>query len=161
MLTADRSQLLHDPLAGFITDLPPLSTSASSDLREVVINALRRRDHTTLKEILDEADILRPEVALRAVWLPLALGIDAWDAAGEPLIDGRPLGRTVRAQARAALVSMPELPVSRWLIPSTLHDATAAHLAALVFSFRGMGARVWTWFLSPFGPAPLVGDAGS
>jgi hypothetical protein len=161
MLSADHSQLVHDPLAGFMTDLPPLNSSASSDLREVVINALRRRDHPTLREILDEADILRPEVALRAVWLPLALGIDAWDAAGEPLIDGRPLGRTVRAQARAALVSMPELPVSRWLIPSTLHDATAAHLAALALSLRGMGARVWTWPLPPPGPALLVGDAGS
>ena len=118
MLTADHSQLLRDPLAGFMTDLPPLSSSASGDLRDVVINALRRRDHTLLKELLDEADILRPEVALRAMWLPLALGIDAWDAAGEPLIDGRPLGRTVRAQARAALVSLPELAVSRWLIPS-------------------------------------------
>jgi hypothetical protein len=161
MLTADCSQLLHDPLASFMTDLPPLNSSASSDLREVVINALRRRDHCLLKELLDEADLLRCEVALRAVWLPIALGIDAWAAAGDPLIDGRPMGRTLRAQTRAALLSLPELSVSRWLIPSTLHDNTAAHLAALALSLRGMGARVWTWPLPPPGPALLVGDAGS
>ena len=56
---------------------------------------------------------------------------------------------------------MPEQPVSRWLVPSTLHDTTAAHLAALALSLRGMGARVWTWPLPPPGPVLLVGDAGS
>jgi len=161
MLTADYFQLLHDPLAGFMADPPPLNTTASSDLRDMVINAVRRRDHSVLKELLDGADTLRCEIALRAVWLPLALGIDAWAAVGEPLIDGRPLGRTVRAQARAALLSIPELPVIHWLIPSTLHDATAAHLAAVALSLRGMGARVWTWPLPPPGSALLVGDAGS
>lgn len=161
MLTADQSRLHHDPLAGFMADLPPLKTEAANDLREVVISALRRRDHETLKEILDETATLRPEVALRAAWLPVALGLDAWDAIGEPLPEGRSLARTVRAQSRSALLSLPVLPVSRWLVPSTLRDTTAAHLAVLALTLRGMGARVWTWPLPPPGPALLVGDAGS
>lgn len=161
MPSADDSQLLHDPLAGFLVDLPPLSNSVSSNLREAVINALRHRDMAMLQELLDGSATLQPEVALRAVWLPVALGIDAWNAAGAPLGGGRSLARTLRAQARSALLSLPSLPVSRWLIPSTEHDATAAHLAVLALSLRGMGARVWTWPLPPPGPALLVGDAGS
>lgn len=161
MPTLDRSQLLNDPLAGVLADLPPAGTPVSSHLRGRVIDALRERDSATLKAVLDETAALRPEVALRSVWLPLALGIDAWEAAGDPLPEGRALGRTLRAQTRAALLTMPEQPVSRWLVPSTLHDTTAAHLAALALSLRGMGTRVWTWPLPPPGPVLLVGDAGS
>ena len=161
MLSIDHCEYLRDPLAGFLADLPPLNSTITGDLRELVINALRQRDHETLKEIIEETATLRPEVALRDVWLPVALGIDAWDAAGEPLPDGRSLCRTLRAQARSALLSLPPLPVSRWLVPSTLHDTTAAHLAVLALSLRGLGARVWTWPLPPPGPALLVGDAGS
>jgi hypothetical protein len=155
------SRLLHDPLAGVLSDLPPLGTGASRDLRGAVIAALRARDSATLKVILEESATLRPEVALRAVWLPLALGIDAWEADGNPLPDGRALGRALRSQVRAVLLTMPERPVSRWLVPSTLNDTTAAHLAALALSLRGVGARVWSWPLQPPGPALLVGDAGS
>ena len=161
MGTTDSSPIVHDPLAGVFVDLPPLDADVPADLRGKVIKALRERDNTALKVILDETALLRPEIALRAVWLPLALGIDAWEAAGDPLPDGRALARTLRAQTRAALLTMPEQPVSRWLVPSTLHDTTAAHLAALALSLRGMGARVWTWPLPPPGPALLVGDAGS
>jgi len=161
MLTIDHSQNRRDPLAGVLADLPPLKSTITADLRESVINALRQRDPEALTEILEETALLRPEIALRVVWLPIALGIDAWDAAGEPLPDGRSLCRTLRAQARSALLSLPALPVSRWLVPSTLHDTTAAHLAVLALSLRGMGARVWTWPLPPPGPALLVGDAGS
>jgi hypothetical protein len=161
MPTSATPPVLHDPLAGILIDLPTIAGKLTGDLRGRVINALRERDSATLKTILDDTAVLRPEEALRAVWLPLALGIDAWEVAGDPLPDGRALGRTLRSQTRAALLTMPEQPVSRWLVPSTLHDATAAHLAALALSLRGMGARVWTWPLPPPGPALLVGDAGS
>jgi hypothetical protein len=161
MSATAQSQLLHDPLAGVLSDLPPLGAGAPGDLRGAVIAALRARDSATLKIILDESVTLRPEVALRTVWLPLALGIAAWETAGEPLPDGRALGRALRSQARSVLLSMPEQPVSRWLVPSTQQDTTAAHLAALALSLRGIGARVWTWLLPPPGRALLVGDAGS
>lgn len=156
-----RAHLLDDPLAGVLPDLPPVGSPTSNDLRSRVIGALRERDHVTLKEILGQTATLRPEEALRAVWLPLALGLDAWEVAGAPLPDGRALARMVRAQTRAALVTLPEQPVSRWLVPTTLRDSTAAHLAALALTLRGVGARVWTWPLPPPGPTLLVGDAGS
>lgn len=155
------SHTTNDPLAGVLSDLPPVGDDLTGDLRGRLIHALRERDNAALKRLLDETAFLRPEVALRCVWLPLALGIDAWEAAGDPLLDGRNLARTLRAQTRAALLTMPEQPVSRWLVPSTLHDTTAAHLAALALSLRGVGARVWTWPLPPPGQALLVGDAGS
>lgn len=161
MLLTDHTQLQRDPLAGFLADLPPLMGSVSNDLREAVISAIRQRDMVTLEELLKETATLQPGVALRAVWLPIALGIDAWKAAGEPLPEGIHLARTLRAQVRSAQLSLPPLPVSRWLIPSTEHDATAAHLAVLALGLRGLGARVWAWPLPPPGPALLVGDAGS
>ena len=158
MILADHTQLLHDPLAGFLADLPPLMGSVSNDLREAVISAIRQRDIAALDEIIVETATLQPGVALRAVWLPIALGIDAWKVAGEPLPDGIHLARTLRAQARCAQLSLPPLPVTRWLIPSTEHDFTAAHLAVLALSLRGLGARVWSWPLPAPGPALLVGD---
>lgn len=161
MLTTNHAATLFDPLAGVLSDLPPVGSPITRDLRTLVLAALRQRDGTTLKALLGETAILQVDVALRAVWLPVALGIGAWEAIGNPLLDGPALGRQLRSQTRVALLSLPEQPVSRWLVPSTLHDATTAHLAALALSLRGMGARVWTWPLPPPGPALLVGDAGS
>lgn len=161
MLTADTTLTVIDPLAGVLADLPPARSTVASDLRGVVLGALRQRDSVTLKEVLEQTATLSPDIALRAVWLPVALGISAWEAIGNPLPEGPTLGRLLRGQTRAALLAMPEVPVSRWLVPSTLHDTTTAHLAALALSLRGMGARVWTWPLPPPGPALLVGDAGS
>jgi hypothetical protein len=161
MQTIAPSQLLSDPITGVLVDLPPLGSDSTGNLRSAVIAALRERDNARLKNILGATASLPPEVALRAVWLPLVLGLDAWETAGEPLPEGRALARMVRAQTRAALLTMPEQPVSRWLVPSTLRDTTAAHLAALALSLHGVGARVWSWPLPPPGPVLLVGDAGS
>ena len=58
MLTIYNSQRLRDPLPGFLADLPPLNSTITGDLREMVINALRQRDHEALKHLLEEIVVL-------------------------------------------------------------------------------------------------------
>ncbi len=161
MSSSADSQLLHDQLPDFLVDLSLVTSHVSPGLREAVVSAMRQRDITALNDLLDHSATLQPEVALRAVWLPIVMGLDSWNAAGGPLPEGRCLARSLRAQARSAQLSLPSLPVSCWLIPSTEHDTTAAHLAVLALSLRGVGARVWTWPMPPPGSAFLVGDADS
>ena len=160
MLAADHNRAVADPFAAMLADLPPVDAALAA-LRGKVLLALRQRDCATLWNALEQAASLPCETSLRAVWLPIALGISAWETIGNPLPDAIALGRQVRAQTRVALLDMPAWPVSRWLVPSTLHDTTTAHLAVLALSLRGMGARVWTWPLPPPGPVLLVGDASS
>jgi hypothetical protein len=161
MFSSAQSQLLHDQLPDFLADLSLLANQVARNLREAVVSAMRQRDIAALNDLLDHSATLQPDVALRAVWVPIVLGLDAWNAAGGPLPDGRCLARTLRAQARSAQLSLPALPVTCWLIPATEHDTTAAHLAVLALSLRGLGARVWTWPMPPPGSAFLVGDAES
>lgn len=160
MITAELPAANH-PFPDVLADLPPVGPNNGGNLRNAVLTALRQRDSLTLKSILEQSGILRVEVALRIVWLPVALGLSAWERVGNQFPDGPTIGRLLRSQTRSALLALPEQPVSRWLVPSTLHDTTTAHLAALALSLRGMGTRVWTWPLPPPGPALLVGDAGS
>lgn len=160
MFAADHTRAVADPFSAIVADLPPVDAPLAA-LRDAVLAALRRRDAAVLWSALGQAASLPCETALRAVWLPIALGISAWETIGDPLPEAAALGRQVREQTRVALLDLPEWPVSRWLVPSTLHDTTTAHLAVLALSLRGMGARVWTWPLPPPGPVLLVGDAAS
>lgn len=151
---------LPGTVAAVGAEQPPVPRGVSGALRAAVIGALRLRDAAAVQELLAHTVTLAPSVALRSVWLPIAVGIGAWNAAGSPLGACHSLARTLRAQVRSAQLSLSPLVVSRWLVPSSGHDITAAHLAALALSLRGLGACVWTWSLPPPGPALLVGEGG-
>jgi hypothetical protein len=147
-----------DPLTGVFAKLPPIPSALAQDLRNDVVEALGRRDREALFELLDEAPLIRPDVAAQAVWLPLVLGLGAWDAAARPLDGDDQLGRILRTQLRETLQRMPELPLSRWLIPATTSDINAAHLAVVMLAEGGVGARVWPWPMPAPGPSLVIAD---
>src|SRR5688572_27601517 len=112
MFAADHTHAVADPFSAMLADLPPVDASLAG-LRRDVLGALHQRDGKALWNALEQATTLQPEAALRTVWLPIALGICAWETVGNPLPDNVALGRQVREQTRVALLSMPEWPVSR------------------------------------------------
>jgi hypothetical protein len=140
--------------------LPPLATSAAHELRDMVLEAIRGRDGAMLSDLLNECHVFRSEVAMRNIWLPMALGLDAWSASGETLANSEELSQTIRRHTRQALLALPALPVSRWLVPATPHDVTSTHVAALALAIRGLGTSIWMWPLPAPGPTLIVGDTG-
>lgn len=118
--------------------------------------AIHLHDAEQVRRLLLCVDGISTSIAIRALWLPIVemLGRDgtAFDGDGQ-------LSHLVRQQIRAALLVEADLPVSRWLVPVTLADTTAAYLTALVLSRCGMGTRVWPWLLPAPGRMIMVGDS--
>ena len=136
-----------------ISETPMVATDGL--LRRAVQNAIAQGDADQVVRLLACADEVHVAVAIRALWLPVAeeLSSDGSTLDG----DGR-LGQLLRQQIRAALLRESQAPFSRWLVPARLADTTAVHLAALVLTRHGMGARIWPWPLPAPGPALVVGD---
>lgn len=124
-------------------------------LRRAMLSAIKMDDADQAERLLRCAADVPVVVAIRALWLPLTEELGRADSACDR--DGQ-LGHLLRQQIRSALLAESPLPVSRWLVPSTVADTTAAHLAALVLTRLGMGARVWPWPLPAPGPTLHVGD---
>ncbi len=128
---------------------------AESLLRRAMQSAINLHDAEQVRRLLASAGDVSTAVAIRALWLPVVemLGRDG------PAFDGDGLlSHLVRQQIRAALLNEAHMPVSRWLVPVTLADTTAAYLTALVLVRSGMGARVWPWLLPAPGRLLMVGD---
>lgn len=129
---------------------------AETLLRHAMHSAINLRDAEQVQRLLTCTEDVSTSVAIRALWLPIVemLGRDgaAFDGDGQ-------LSHLVRQQIRAALLREDNVPVSRWLVPVTLADTTAAYLTALILSRCGMGARVWPWLLPAPGRMLMVGDS--
>jgi hypothetical protein len=129
---------------------------AEALLGRAMHSAINLRDAEQVQRLLASADDVSTAVAIRALWLPIVemLGHDgvAFDGDGQ-------LSHLVRKQIRAALLLEDDVPISRWLVPVTLADTTAAYLTALVLSRCGMGTRVWPWLLPAPGRLLMVGDS--
>ncbi len=123
-------------------------------LRRAMLSAINADDADQVARLLHCATDVDVVVAIRALWLPLT---EVLGRAETTLDRDGDLGYLLRQQIRSALLAESPIPVSRWLVPATVADTTAAHLAALVLTRRGMGARVWPWPLPAPGPALQIG----
>ena len=129
---------------------------AETLLRHAMHSAINLRDPEQIRRLLICADDVSTAVAIRALWLPIVEILGHHGAAFDG--DGQ-LSHLVRQQIRAALLREDNVPVSRWLVPVTLADTTAAYLTALILSRCGMGARVWPWLIPAPGRLLMVGDS--
>ena len=124
-------------------------------LRRAMLSAIHAGDADQAARLLHCASDVEVAVAIRALWLPVT---EELGREGSTLDRDGALGYLLRQQIRSALLAESPAPVSRWLVPGTLADTTAAHLAALVLTRQGMGVRVWPWPLPAPGPTLQIGD---
>jgi len=113
---------------------------------ETIAADLARLDGDSAADMLDQP-LERFGGAYRqlASYVGVVLADGSLRAAGLHLAGRERLMRIVRQQTRAELVRLPAHLTTEWIIPATIEDRPAAHVAALVLARQSVICRPWLW----------------
>lgn len=132
--------------AGILAVIPQPADPLERLRLETIAADLSRLDGNSAADLLDQP-LQRFGGAYRQLpsYVAVVLADGSLRAAGL-LLEGRErLLRTVRHQTRSELVRLPPHLTTEWIIPATIEDRTAAHVAALVLARQSVICRPWLW----------------